>query len=889
LVGWCGGALALEGDVIFASDGFESGDASGGTGSWTGAWTYEGVGVSPYTYEGAHSWWLGENAAGNFLQRQVDASSYIGLRLRYCVEAWGMEGADSTVLMVNGEVLQSFSGNWGDYHCFEHQLPSDDLLTLRFETSVDSAWEGIFVDNVEFIGVPYAAVELIAWDGFESGGDSGGIGAWTSAWTYDGLGLSPYTYEGAHSWWLGENAPGNYLARQVDGRGYDSVWLRYCVEAFGMEEGLDSTVLKVNGEVLQSFSGHWSDYECYEHQVPSKLLTLRFETSVNAAWEGVFVDNVQLVGVPGAAIKPSLARDGFERGDSSSGTGAWLGKWWDRQWSTYPSSHGSRDSSLEGAKAWWVGGPGVDFFSRAANTAGYKDVTLSYCVWPRGMEGDDEVVLSVSGHELDRFTGNAAAYTCHTKPIDPQHTRSSVLNVRFRSDTDDASEGVFIDNVEINGTPDPTAPLGRETLAWDGFETGGLSGGTGAWEGSWTASATEPSSNAYEGMYAWHIGEAAGEYLERTVDATDYTDVRIQYCVQAMADEDEETFNVFVNGRRIHDLADFNLGGYRCFSAAVPSGRVTLRFEAASGESIDVDAVEVSGIYQPPYSGAGLVPPTTKPLRARVMSFNLRWGEVEERNRLNNWEHRRDGVYRVLEDFAPDLVGTQESARYQINDIEARFDGDPELPSGDELDLDSYQYSTYLEQILYNSEALTLLGSGGFLLHEGVYGMDAIPFATWVHVQDNDTGRAYYHYNVHLHAYNSYLAMNTSQLSAVRLMEHIAARPTNDPFVVTGDFNSHEDSATIKFLRGEQQLLGYSNPLPLVDTYRVLHAGAGDSGTVHHFRGEKDGRKIDYVFVEKSTLDDGLLTVESAEIVHTEVDGRYPSDHFPVTAVIVWR
>ena len=55
------------------------------------------------------------------------------------------------MLEVNGEVLQSFSGNWGDYQCFEHQLPSADLLTPRFETSVDSAWGGAFVDNGEFI------------------------------------------------------------------------------------------------------------------------------------------------------------------------------------------------------------------------------------------------------------------------------------------------------------------------------------------------------------------------------------------------------------------------------------------------------------------------------------------------------------------------------------------------------------------------------------------------------------------------------------------------------------------------------------------------------------------------------------------------------------------
>jgi endonuclease/exonuclease/phosphatase family metal-dependent hydrolase len=41
-----------------------------------------------------------------------------------------------------------------------------------------------------------------------------------------------------------------------------------------------------------------------------------------------------------------------------------------------------------------------------------------------------------------------------------------------------------------------------------------------------------------------------------------------------------------------------------------------------------------------------------------------------------------------------------------------------------------------------------------------------------------------------------------------------------------------------------------------------------------------DGPKIDYVFVRPET------DVLSAEIVRTSRDGRYPSDHFPVTARI---
>jgi endonuclease/exonuclease/phosphatase family metal-dependent hydrolase len=41
-----------------------------------------------------------------------------------------------------------------------------------------------------------------------------------------------------------------------------------------------------------------------------------------------------------------------------------------------------------------------------------------------------------------------------------------------------------------------------------------------------------------------------------------------------------------------------------------------------------------------------------------------------------------------------------------------------------------------------------------------------------------------------------------------------------------------------------------------------------------------DGEKIDYVFVPP-----GIGVIDAA-IVRTERDGRYPSDHFPVTARI---
>ena len=66
----------------------------------------------------------------------------------------------------------------------------------------------------------------------------------------------------------------------------------------------------------------------------------------------------------------------------------------------------------------------------------------------------------------------------------------------------------------------------------------------------------------------------------------------------------------------------------------------------------------------------------------------------------------------------------------------------------------------------------------------------------------------------------------------------------------------------------------------LRDSYRVVHPDAVDVGTFNGFEGRTAGPKIDAILVS------GSWNVESAAIVRTSPDGRYPSDHFPVVAVL---
>ena len=64
----------------------------------------------------------------------------------------------------------------------------------------------------------------------------------------------------------------------------------------------------------------------------------------------------------------------------------------------------------------------------------------------------------------------------------------------------------------------------------------------------------------------------------------------------------------------------------------------------------------------------------------------------------------------------------------------------------------------------------------------------------------------------------------------------------------------------------------------MVDSFRALHPEQNNVATYNGFKGDASGAKIDYIFVPASAR------VLEAAIVKTHQNGRYPSDHFPVTA-----
>ena len=278
-------------------------------------------------------------------------------------------------------------------------------------------------------------------------------------------------------------------------------------------------------------------------------------------------------------------------------------------------------------------------------------------------------------------------------------------------------------------------------------------------------------------------------------------------------------------------------------------------------------------------------PRTNDPAEAiRVMSFNIRYGTAKDGE--NAWPHRREMVFDVVRNHQPDIVGMQEVLNGQRAALLRAL---PEYESIGKGRFDGALRGEF-SPIMYRKERFEVLEHGQFWLSDTPdvpgsksWGNAITRICTWARLRDRETSRVVYFYNTHLDHRSPPSQQRSAELIAQRIEQH--ANKT-DPVILVGDFNAAEDTSTIRYLKGEidRAYETTEDPPPspkLRDTFRVLHPDATNVGTFNGFRGASDRGKIDHVFVSAG------VTVISAEIVHDNTNGRYPSDHFPVTATIL--
>ena len=264
--------------------------------------------------------------------------------------------------------------------------------------------------------------------------------------------------------------------------------------------------------------------------------------------------------------------------------------------------------------------------------------------------------------------------------------------------------------------------------------------------------------------------------------------------------------------------------------------------------------------------------PAPQPARAApltVMSFNIRYGTANDGD--NHWLKRREHLFALLREQQPDVVGLQEALHRQIEEILQAVPGYVYVGVGR---ADGRQAGEYAA-ILYRTARLHVGRSDTFwfsdtpaVVKSTSWGNQIERISTWAYFEDRD-GPAFYVFNVHL----DHQSQPSRERSVALLLARIGARDPKAPAVVTGDFNAGESNPAARAMLAAFR-----------DSFRVLHPDDSEAGTFNGFElGQTGGDKIDFVFVEPGT------EVLDAAIVRTSRDGRYPSDHFPVTARIRLR
>ena len=124
-----------------------------------------------------------------------------------------------------------------------------------------------------------------------------------------------------------------------------------------------------------------------------------------------------------------------------------------------------------------------------------------------------------------------------------------------------------------------------------------------------------------------------------------------------------------------------------------------------------------------------------------------------------------------------------------------------------------------------------------------------------------------------LNTHWDHVSQGAREFGSALIADRAPTLAADRPMIVLGDLNAGPDSAAVADL---------VDALGLVDTYRVANPEVEDNeGTFHGWTGDPGGTRIDHVLVDPS-----LGTPTEAEILRRSFDGYWPSDHFPVTAVL---
>jgi endonuclease/exonuclease/phosphatase family metal-dependent hydrolase len=256
----------------------------------------------------------------------------------------------------------------------------------------------------------------------------------------------------------------------------------------------------------------------------------------------------------------------------------------------------------------------------------------------------------------------------------------------------------------------------------------------------------------------------------------------------------------------------------------------------------------------------------------RVMSFNLRTAEANDGE--NSWEQRREMALGRVRAFAPDLLGLQE-----CHDVQQSLDVKAELSDFAFIGVrrgGSGRAPLEMTPALVRQAGFDVLDQRIFWLSRtpdvpasSSWASAYVRTAVQLRLRERGSGREL----AWMHTHFDYTPLAVPE-SAKLLRRELEALPQGLPLLVTGDFNAGKRSGAYR------TLLGAGGSRPLRDAYRLAHPDGRGDGSFHAFGKLPRAQAIDWILVSDE------FRVRDAGIDRSQVDGRYPSDHFPIWALL---
>jgi len=252
----------------------------------------------------------------------------------------------------------------------------------------------------------------------------------------------------------------------------------------------------------------------------------------------------------------------------------------------------------------------------------------------------------------------------------------------------------------------------------------------------------------------------------------------------------------------------------------------------------------------------------------KIMTFNLRTNVASDG--FNAWPNRYTVAAGTIREHDADIVCVQEALHGMLQDLEGQLPDYAWVGEGRRGGLEDEFCA-----IFYKKEKLDLQDYGNFGLSEnperpGQQDWEtACPrMCTWARFKSVQ-GEKFAVFNTHLDHISE--EAQTKGMELIRKRIGLVREQTGMPAVLTGDFNVGPGHAVVKGL----EEAGF------LDAYSGLPGGAAAAGaTFHDFKGGEEGEPIDYIFATPG------IAFERLEVDRREYEDRYPSDHYPIIAVL---